>query len=316
MRTVFFGTGDYAALVVDRLLRSDLDMTAVVTLPDRTRGRGGREMSSPVKVVAAENERGCQIHTPEDPNCPSFLSVMASKAPDLAIVADYGRMLSDELLSVPSRYCINLHASLLPRWRGASPVNRAIIAGDEKTGNTVIRMTSKMDAGPVMLKEELAISSSEDATQLSRRLALSGAELLIEAARLISEGKESFTPQREEDATYAPKLTKAEGFIDWNEPAETILRKIRGLKPWPGTYTFLEGRRLNILKAAFKGSKSEGRPGQIARSGGMVVSCGSGVIEVEEIQPAGKSSMRGADFLRGLRSEGEIVLTSSGQDQR
>lgn len=309
MDLVFFGTGEYAVPSLKRLVESRHKLLSVVTIPDRKKNRKGMLINSPVKQGILSLEKDApRLFEISDVNKPSMLESLKEQSPQLIVVCDFGCFLQDGLLSLPEKYCINLHASCLPKWRGASPINRAILNGDPTTGNSIIKMTSKMDAGPVILSSGTKIEKDEDAISLRKRLAEKGAFLLLEAIDLIEKGEEDLEGQDESEATYAPKLQKKEGRIDWSRTSREICRQVLGLKPWPGTYTFLEGKRLKILEVSEVLPSSEASPGRVTDPDNFVVACGEGAIKIEVLQPAGKKQMDAHSFLKGNLIERRSLL--------
>lgn len=299
MNLVFFGTGSYAAEALKTFSCGEHRLNGIVSMPDRGKNRSGDILTNPVKSQAVSIFDDVPFYQPQDPNSSEFSGRIKKDCPDLIIVADYGFKLSDELLGIPKKYCINLHASLLPRWRGASPVNRAILAGDKKTGNSIIKLTSKMDAGPILLQEETEIKPHEDAENLLRRLAKTSGFLLSRALDIIDKGEEKFLAQDEKNVTYAPKILKSEGLISWESDSEYILRHVRAFKPWPGSYTFLHNKRLKIIQVSLVDGDFPGKPGQVIDPEEFVVLCGKGAVRVEKLQAAGKKIMDSRSFLRG-----------------
>ncbi len=303
MKIVFFGTGNFGIPTLKRLLKSSYEVEKVVTRPDIRKGRGWNVLPTPVKEIVKKTAPGTDVLQPEKMSDPEFRDSLKSCGADVFVVVDYGKILTKEILSIPSKYCINLHPSLLPLYRGPAPVNRAIMAGDAVTGNTVIKMNERMDAGDILLREEVAIGEHDTADLLGEKLSFSGAFLVLKALDLIESGLESTEEQDETIATYAPKLEKSEGKIDWGLSADQIALKVRGLQPWPGAYTLLNGRTVKILQAS--GCEiPEGRfsRGEIIRADSrLVVNCGRGALRVAKLQMEGKKAMTSDEFLRGHR---------------
>ncbi|MBU1084488.1 MAG: methionyl-tRNA formyltransferase, partial [Candidatus Omnitrophica bacterium] len=248
MKIIFFGTGDFGLSTLKRLIKSGHDIAAVVTQPDKKKGRGMGVHPTPVKALIEDTMPGTDVLQPGKLTG-EFIEDIKRPEADVFVVVDYGKILPVSVLELPKRYCINLHPSLLPKYRGSSPVNQAILNGDAVTGNTVIKINERMDAGEILLQEEFIIGKDEDALSLSERLSAHGAELIIKTLDMIAAGKETLTAQDESEATYAAKLKKEDGEIDWTRTAEEIDRKIRGLKPWPGAFTYINGKMLKILEA-------------------------------------------------------------------
>jgi len=311
MNIVFFGTSQFAVSVLKRLKISGCSIAAIVTQADKKSGRYLKIAASPVKEEAAR--LGIPVYQPPDITREEFIESLKSFGADFFIVVSFGKILAKEILYIPRFCCLNVHASLLPRYRGAAPINWAIINGEDKTGATIIKMNEDMDAGEIVLQKELKIKADDTSETLNDRLADIGAELLIEAIELIQKGKAHFKKQNEEDATFAPKLTKKDGEVDWKLDTVSILNKIRGLKPWPGTYSFLKGRMLKIISAEAKSDKDLLRflPGEVVTANentGFIVKTGDGALSVLELQLEGKKEMSVELFLRGHKVEVRIKL--------
>ncbi|MFH1024266.1 MAG: methionyl-tRNA formyltransferase [Planctomycetota bacterium] len=302
MRIVFFGTSDFAVPALDRLAAGH-DVVGVFTQPDRRRGRG--EVVTPTPVKAAALTRNLPVFAPEAlRGDEAALGAFAAPAPDIGVVVSYGLFLPKEWLSVPRYGCLNLHGSLLPRYRGAAPVQRALMAGEAKTGVTVIRLTGTMDAGPILAAAETEIAPDETAGDLLARLARLGAPLLADSVTAVGEGRATEKLQNENEATFAPALKKEEGFIAWNRPARGIAARVRGLTPWPGACTFWTdrkgGRRRFLITKAHVGPGGGGTPGEIVALGeGISVATAEGILVLERVKPEGKREMSGAEFARG-----------------
>lgn len=301
MKIIFFGTGKFGISSLEKLLSSRHKVVAVVTQPDRKRGRGWKEQPMPVKSYLTEHKSEIDIYQPENAREPSFVESLRGKA-DVFVVIDYGQFLSKELLSVPEKYCVNLHPSLLPKYRGAAPVNWAILEGENITGNTVFKMNERMDAGDIILQKEEDIIPEEDSLSLSVRLSSSGADLLIKSLDIIEKGEEVFTPQMDAEATFAPKLKKEMGEIDWTDDAKKIIRKIKAFNPWPGAFTYLEDKTLKVIDAEYS-ETSQGTPGNISSLSPLTITAVEGSVILKTVQLEGKKAMRSTEFLRGCRIE-------------
>jgi len=315
VRIVFFGTPEFALPALSALGEAGHEIALVVTQPDRPAGRGRKRLASPVKTFALE--RGLAVRQPEDPNEPAFLEELRRSSPDFIVVAAYGRKLGRDLLEVPGYECLNIHPSLLPRHRGPAPIPHAILAGDAETGVTIMRMSEEMDAGDIFAQERTAIVPGETAGDLSRRLAHLGAELLVATIAAIAEGRATPRPQDHAAATYAPALSKADGAIPWERPADFLERFVRAMEPWPGAFTFwLRPEKEPLRMVVRRARAAEGRavePGRIARAQGetMAVETGQGLLELLEVQPAGKKVMPAAELLRGYRlAPGQRLVSS------
>lgn len=297
------GTPEFAVPSLIALIDAGYDVVAVVTQPDKPSGRGLTQRSCAVKLAA--NDRGIRCMEPESLRDPSVIDEFKALSPDFIVVVAYGKILPQAVLDIPARGCINLHASLLPRYRGASPINRAIMNGDRTTGVCTMLLDAGMDTGPVFLCEETAISDEENAATLTARLAAIGSPLLVKTLGLISEGRITPVAQNNALATYAPPLKKEDGLIDWGKGASDIKNLLRGVYPWPGAYTYYNGKMLKI----HAGSVST-RPIAAGVASGVIVelgkdrisvSCGLGVFDVTEVQPEGKRRMGAGDFISGYR---------------
>ena len=303
LRIVFLGTPAFAVPSLDALLGSRHRVVAVLTRPDRPRGRGQRMFDAPVKARAAA--AGIPVLQPDRLRDPVVVESLAALRADLGVVAAYGAMLPESVISAPRLGTINVHASLLPRYRGAAPVHRAIIAGERETGVTIMRIVKRLDAGPMLASVTRSIGREETSVDVERDLAHLGAALLVEIADGLAEGSVAETPQDEDAATYAPRLTKDDGAIDWSWPAARIHDPIRGLHPWPHAFSFLDGRRFILIASAADGlTASSDAPGTIVESEGdrLVVATGNGALRLLQIQPEGKRSMSVRDFLAGHRT--------------
>lgn len=302
MRVVFFGTSLFAVPPLEKILKSHHVVQAVVTGPDRPQGRSLRISESPVKQIARKNQM--KLFQPEVIQESRFLEELEKLETDLFIVVSYGKILSKELLEIPRLYCLNIHASLLPKYRGASPVPSALLNREESTGVTIIRMTEQVDAGDILLQKSTAIRPEDDAVTLLERLSSAGAELILEALQLAGSGKESFVPQAESEATYARRLSKEDGKIDWSRPAQELEACVRALVPWPSAYTFYRGKRLRIWRVSVNPRASYGCFGQVLKvipSEGIEVSTGDQALLLQEVQPESRNRMPAIEFARGYR---------------
>lgn len=301
LRVAVFGTPAFAAPTLEALLASAHNVTAVITQPDRPRGRGQHVSAGPVKTLAQEH--GLWILQPERLRQEIFEKDFDALQLDLAVVAAYGKLLPAWLLSKPRLGFINVHASLLPKYRGASPVHHAVMAGDAQTGVTIMRVIEALDAGPMLAQRQLAIGHDDTAAEIEAALATLGAALAIETIDRMAAGRVDEVPQDDSQATYAPRLTKAAGQLDWSKPAGEIHNRIRSLTPWPLAYSFVKGLRLILRRSrlAYE-TPPVGEPGTIARlaTGGAGVVCGDRhFIEILQVQPEGKRMMSGHDALAG-----------------
>jgi methionyl-tRNA formyltransferase len=299
LRVVFFGTPGFAVPTLEGLLGSRHVVAGVVTQPDRPRGRGQKTTDAPVKVSA--RAAGLPILQPTSLKAPEFLDGLAALDADLGVVAAYGRILTDAVLAVPRLGMINVHASLLPRYRGAAPVHRAVMAGERETGVTIMRVVKALDAGPMLSKIARPIAGDESSVDVERALARLGAALLLEAVDQLAAGTAREEPQNDAEATYAPRLTKDDSPIDWARPARALHDQIRGLHPWPHADTYLEGRRLIVLGSRLVPESSDAPHGTIvaARGDDLRVATGDGVLQILSLQAEGGKRMLAREFLAG-----------------
>jgi methionyl-tRNA formyltransferase len=299
-RIVFFGTPEFAVPTLDTLLRTRHSVVGVVTQPDRPRGRGQKLTDAPVKERAVSGN--LPLLQPERLRDAAFLAALSALRADIGIVAAYGRILNDAVLATPRLGLLNVHASILPRYRGAAPVHRAVIAGETETGVTIMRVVKALDAGPMLAVARRPIGPDETSEQVERDLATLGAHLLADTLDALGEGRVHETAQDDAVAIYAHRLTKADGVVDWTQPAARLHNLIRGLHPWPHAYTFLHDRRFILLRSAVSpASDNAARPGTILEAHGetLIVATGEGRLHVLEIQPEGKRPMGPREFLAG-----------------
>lgn len=295
------GTPEFAVPFLDGLLDAGHDVLAAVTQPDRPRGRGMRVEPPPVKVRA--QARGVPVLQPASTRDPQFLDAMARLAPEAIVVVAYGRVVPRELLELPPYGCINVHPSLLPRHRGASPIPAAILAGDEATGVSTMYLSEGLDEGDVILQATLPIRADDTAATLAERLIEVGVPLLLETLELLEAGRAPRIPQDSALATYAPRLKKEDGAVDWRRDALYLDRLIRAFHPAPGSYTVFRGRRVRILRASVEATAGSGEPGVIVAAGpeGISVQTGEGVLQLLELQPENGRPMDARDFVNGYR---------------
>ena len=316
MRIIFMGTPDFAVPSLEALLRSDYKVVGVVTQPDRPKGRGQKLVFSPVKQLAQHH--GLPILQPEKMKSPELLQALADWRPDILAVTAFGRILPKNILDLPLGGCVNVHGSLLPQYRGAAPIQWSLINGDTETGITTILMNEGMDTGPMLLQQTVAIEPDDTSAELGNRLSKVGGELLVETLKGL-ENKTVLPREQDHDkATYAPPLTKEAGLIDWTKSAEHIANCIRGLSPWPGCYTFLQGQRLIIWKTVVETQTQRellpaNGPGIITSvdEKSFEVVTGNGMLRVTEIQPRNKKRMTVKKFLQGRNFPVEQAFTSS-----
>ncbi len=297
------GTPEAAALSLEHLLEGPDPVVGVVTRPDRPAGRGQKRVSSPVRRVA-ENHH-IPVLTPEKIRAPAFSAALKSWAPQLIVVVAYGRILPRSVLELPPQGCINVHYSLLPKCRGGAPVAWTILNGEEKSGVTTMRLVEKMDAGPILLQEEIPLAPDETAATLEAKLIPIGARLLLETIHRLKDGSVAPKPQSEEEATYASILKKENGQIDWDQPAKAIERRVRALYPWPSAFTYLRGKLLKVHRAAVITAEEKGLPGEVVRAdrGALWIATGHGILSLEELQLENRRRLAAAEFLKGARIE-------------
>lgn len=295
MRVLFIGTGEIGVPTLRALLDSkEHEVVGIVTQPDKPVGRDQRIEPTPIKRAVAE--RKMSILQPAW--IKSAVEEIRALRPDVIVVMAYGQILPLDALEIPKIACLNLHASLLPRWRGAAPIQAAIAAGDHETGITVIYMNEGLDTGDILLQRKIDISPKESGGSLHDRLGEIAPEALLESLRMLESGTAPRNPQDDSLATLAPKLKREDGRIDWNEPAEVIERKIRGYDPWPGASTILRNRNLKIFSSVIV--DLSGKPGDILRSGDdIVIAAGKSALSLTEVQLEGKRRMSAVEFLRG-----------------
>jgi len=301
MRIVFMGTPHFAVPSLHALLEAGHDVLAVVTQPDKPVGRKRVLTPPPLKVAAVQ--RGLTVLQPERARDEAFLAQMRALAPDLVAYAAYGKILPPSFLEIPRHGCINVHASLLPKYRGAAPIQWAIINGETVTGVSIMRAEAGVDTGPVLLQREEPIRPDDTAGDLSARLARLGAEMLVEAVGLIESGRAVFIPQDESLATYAPMLKPEDAVLDWNQPAQSVRNRVRALNPKPGAVAVIQGREVKVWRASVVDGDPSAEPGTViavCKAGPAVQACGGAVL-LEEVQPAGGKRMSGADLARGWR---------------
>ena len=298
MRLIFAGTPAFAAAALDALGDAGHELALVLTQPDRPAGRGMKLTPSPVKQSA--QARGLPVFQPSSLKSVEAQDALRAVAAEVMVVAAYGLILPQAVLDIPRRGCLNIHASLLPRWRGAAPIQRAILAGDELTGITIMQMDAGLDTGAMLLKTAVPIDAEDTAGSLHDKLARAGAASMVEALARLDE----LTPQAQDDAlaTYAAKLTKEEARLDWSRPTAELARAIRAYNPVPGAHTLLDGQMVKIWRATAQGpDQPGGRPGEVlaADERGIVVACGEGALRIAELQLAGGKRMDAAALISG-----------------
>ena len=329
MKIVFMGTPDLAAEVLDTMMKSGCEVTLAVTQPDRPKGRGKSVIKTPVHECA--DKWGIPVFSPVRVKRPEAVERLREEAPDLIVVAAFGQILSKEILDLPRLGCVNVHASLLPAYRGAAPIQWAVINGEEKSGVTIMQMDEGLDTGDILLQEEIPLAADETGESLYNKMASLGGKLLVKALPMIEQG--AITPIKQDDAAscYAPMLKKEMGNIDWTMPAVRIERLVRGLNSWPGAYTFMNGKMLKIWGAEVCGEEAGAVAASAAETGAVAadapeagaepgtvvrtdkkkiyVACGEGVLALTEVQYEGKKRMSTQAFLLGAKVEPGQKLT-------
>lgn len=309
MKIVFMGTPDFAAGALEALIGAGHEIGLVVTQPDRPKGRSKELIPSPVKVCAEKND--IPVFQPERVKRPDAVEELKRVGADVYVVAAFGQILPQEILDIPPLGCLNIHASLLPKYRGASPIQHAIIDGEEKTGVTIMQMDAGIDTGDMLYKKEILIEDTDDHETLHDKLTVLGGEAVVEALELLKRGKLKPEKQQEALSCYAPLIEKSMGEIDFSLDALAIDRRIRGMTPWPSAYTGYRGKQLKIWRAEpDMETVVTGRPGEILAVGRdrLTVAAGKGVLHVYELQLEGKKRMTAHDFLLGVKMQpGEIL---------
>lgn len=308
LRIVYMGTPEFAVPALNALASSHDDVVGVVTQPDRGRGRGKKV--TPTAVKKAAQKANIPVFQPEDVNAAAAREKLQQWEPDVVVVAAYGQILSAEVLDLPPYGCLNIHASLLPGLRGAAPINWAIARGEEETGITIMQMDEGLDTGPMLLKKKTLIAPLETAGELHDRLAMMGAELIVDVMRLIHLDSLNPVAQDDDQATYAPMLSRDDGRIDWTQPADAIGNRIRGFNPWPGTFSFL--RRDDEERIKFhlarrlpddRNAPDDAEPGTVVRAdradGALWIAAGDGIVDCLRVQAPGGRAMDTGDFLNG-----------------
>ncbi|WP_193368847.1 methionyl-tRNA formyltransferase [Pelagibius marinus] len=307
LRVAFMGTPDFSVPTLKALAEAGHEIAAVYSQPPRPAGRGQKERPSPVQAYA--ESRGWEVRTPTSLKTPEAQKAFADLNLDIAVVVAYGLILPQAVLDAPRLGCVNVHASLLPRWRGAAPIQRALLAGDEETGVTIMQMEAGLDTGPMLLKRSLPITPETSAQELHDALAALGAAMINEALEGLDDGSLTATPQPEEGVTYAAKLDKAEGRLDWSDGAAALDRRIRAFTPWPGAFFEVgagKGReRVKVLQAEPR--EGRGAPGTVLDDQ-ATIACGEGALRLKKVQRAGKAPMAAEAFLRGFDLPAGTVL--------
>nr|WP_300005797.1 methionyl-tRNA formyltransferase [Tissierella sp.] len=307
-RIVFMGTPDFASESLETLIKEDFDIALVVTQGDKRRGRGKKMQYPSVKQKALD--LGLEVYQPEDVNNRESIEILKEINPDFIVVVAFGQILKKEILDLPKYKCINVHASLLPKYRGAAPINWAIIDGMEESGITIMEMSEGLDTGDMISKVIIPIEKEDDYITLHDKLSKLGAELLVKTLKSIEIGRANMTPQDDKESSYAPMMYKETGKIDWNKKGSDIVNLIRGSIPWPVAYTSYKGETLKIYKAEAIDKINEGEPGRIIKvtDQGVFINSKDSTLKVTELQFPNKKRMKVEDYLRGNTIEIDLVL--------
>ena len=300
------GTPEIAASTLEALIQGPDKVVGIVTQPARPAGRGQHPVPSPVRKVA--DRHGISVVAPEKIRDPAFFETLRGWRPHIIVVVAYGRILPSPILEMAPQGCLNVHYSLLPKYRGAAPAAWTIIHGDKVAGVTTMRLVAKMDAGPIYLQESVAVAADDTTASLQAKLTPVGARLVLETIRRLKEGSINAVQQDEEAATLAPMIKKEDGLIDWHLPAIAIERRVRGFHPWPSAYSHRHNKLLKIYRARVIDASEPAQPGEVVRAdgSGLWVATGEGILSLEEVQLEGKRRLSGIEFIRGARvAEGE-----------
>jgi methionyl-tRNA formyltransferase len=311
LRVAYFGTPAFAVPTLEALIGSRHPVVVLVSQPDRPKGRGHHVVPTPTRQVAEAH--GVPVLQPMKLKDEAFLEALRALRPDIGVVAAYGRILPDALLALPRLGMINVHASILPAWRGAAPIQRAVMAGDAETGVTIMRVVTELDAGPMFDVARVPIAGTDTSVDVERRLASLGAERLLEVLDRIAAGAAAETPQDHARATHAAKITREDGRIDWTRPARAIHNQVRGVQPWPMASATLAGVRCLLHRTAVEPDAGGAAPGTIIAAGrdGIVVAAGDGALRILALQPEGRRVMTAAEFLAGRHVEPGAVAASA-----
>ncbi|WP_077367347.1 methionyl-tRNA formyltransferase [Anaerosalibacter sp. Marseille-P3206] len=308
MKIIYMGTPDFAVFPLQKLFEENNNIPLVVSQEDKPKGRGKKLLPTPVKEKALE--LGLEVFQPKDINSEESIKKIRDIQPDFIVVAAYGQILKEEILSIPKYGCINIHASLLPRYRGAAPINWVIINGESETGITIMKMGKGLDTGDILLKESIPITEEDDSITIHDKLSNLGGNLIVKALKGVKEGYINPVEQDHSKANYAPMIYKKMGRIDWSKSGEEIVNFIRGLKPWPFAYTFYNDLNIKIHKARVTDKFKDGVNGQIVKvtEEGVFVNTKDSCVVIEELQFPGKRKMLVSEFIKGNNLEVGIVL--------
>ena len=308
MRIVFMGTPDFSVPVLEALLKAGHEIAGVVTQPDKPKGRGKAVLMTPVKEKALEH--GLSVYQPLKARTPQFVEILKGLKPDVMVVVAFGQILTKEVLMIPPMGCVNVHASLLPKYRGAAPIQWAIIDGEKETGVTTMMMDEGIDTGDMLEKTVIPVADDETGDSLHAKLSEAGAKLIVSTLKKLQDGTAVRTPQSDEGTCYAKMLKKDMGDIDWTMDAAAIERLVRGLNSWPGTYTSWNGKTLKIWKEKAVDQEYEGACGEVVYKDKdtILVKTGNGCLSLLELQPQGKKRMAADAFLRGYPVEMHAIF--------
>ena len=304
LKIIFMGTPEFAVPILKTIHDSKHKILAVYTQSPKKKNRGLKKLLSPVQIFSEKNNLNIRI--PEKINSEEELNYLKKKKPDAIIVVAYGKILPKKILSIQNIHFINIHASLLPRWRGAAPIQRSLMNSDKETGISIMKIIEELDAGPVMLQEKLKIEKEDDFLSLSKKLSHLGSKLIIDTLNILESGEYKFINQDNEKATYARKILKSESQIDWSNPASTIISKIKGLNPFPGAWFKHKNNRIKIIHASE--INKNGKKGEVIDDN-LIIACGNGALKVEKIQKEGKKILDTKSFLAGYQiKKGETLF--------
>lgn len=308
MKVVFMGTPDFSVVTLEKLYQEGYEIPLVITQTDKPKGRGKKLTPPPVKIKA--NELGVEVHQPKNVNSKETIELLKKVSPDVIVVIAYGQILKEEILNLPKYGCINVHASLLPKYRGAAPINWVIINGEKKTGITTMLMEKGLDTGDMLLKEEITIMEDESAGDLHDRLMVMGANLLIKTLKSIDECVSNRVPQDDNLSTYAPMMDKNLGKINWNKEGKKIKNLVRGTDPWPSAYTLYKDKKIKIYDVKIIKRFKDGIPGEVVKvdDEGIYVNTLTDCLKIGEIQFPGKKRMKVKDFLKGNEFQKGVLL--------
>lgn len=310
MKVIYMGTPDFAVGALESIIEAGHEVVLVVTQPDKPQGRGKAEKFTPVKECALKHN--IPVFQPQRIKTPESVAYLREFDADIFVVAAFGQIVSQEILDMPRYGCVNIHASLLPRYRGAAPIQWVILNKEKETGVTIMQMDAGIDTGDMLMQRSFAIGAKDTGETVHDKLSALGAEMIVDALREIEEGTLTPVKQNSEESCYAPMLTKELGCINWKKDADTIEHYVRGLYPWPGTYTMLEGKKVKLFAVEVSDASCEGAPGEIVavEKDSLLVATGDGCIRILELQLEGKKRMQVKDFLLGYRITPGMVLNA------